>query len=187
MDQPYVNMLADSIGVPDAYLGDVNQQEAGNVMLALTGFRCINVSARLALENLLRSRTRGAQRGFYQHLTIVKSWAEGSPYERPWCLSPDEFAWAAPQIVKGKIPNPAGKDWFERNVSHAYSAIGIVALAGLFFPESAVVAAAGTAARVLGGVAGSVDLAHLIGSTAGPTVTRAYEVEARRRSYSQSI
>ena len=187
MDQFYVNMLVDSLGVPDVYLEDVDPQEAGNVMLALTGFRFVNVGARVSLENLLHSRTRGAQRGFYQHLTIVKTWATRSPYERPWCLSPDEFAWAAPQIVKGKIPNPAGKDWFERNLPHAYSAIGIVVVAGLFFPESAIVAAAGTAARALGGVAGAVDLSHVIGGTAGSTVTRAYEVEARRRSYTQSI
>jgi hypothetical protein len=187
VDQPYVNMLTDSLGVPDIYLEDVDQQEAGNVMLALTGFRFVNVSARLALENLLYSRTHGAQRGFYQHLITVKSWATKSPYERPWSLSPDEFAWAVPQIVTGKIPNPAGKDWFTRNVPHAYAAIGIVMVAGFFFPESVLVAAAGTAAKALGGVAGGVDLAHLIGSTAGPTVIRAYEVEARRRTYRQSV
>lgn len=187
MDQFYVNMLVDSLGVPDVYLEDVDPQEAGNVMLALTGFRFVNVGARVSLENLLHSRTRGAQRGFYQHLTIVKTWATRSPYERPWCLSPDEFAWAAPQIVKGKIPNPAGKDWFTRNVSHAFAATAIGATAAIFFPESATVAAIGTASRVLGGVAGTVDLAELIGSTAGPTVTRAYEVEATRRSYTPSI
>ena len=187
MDQFYVNMLTDSLGVPDVYMGSVAPQEAGNVMLALTGFRFVNVGARASLENLLRSRTRGAQRGFYQHLTIVKTWATKSPYERPWCLSPDEFAWAAPQIVKDKIPNPAGKDWFERNVTHAFSALSLVMVAYFVFPESAVVAAAGTAAKALGGVAGAVDLAHVIGNTAGPTVTRAYEVEARRRSYTSSI
>ena len=187
MDQFYVNMLADSLGVPDVYMDSVDPQEAGNVMLALTGFRFVNVGARVSLENMLRSRTRGAQRGFYQHLTIVKTWAAKSPYERPWSLSPDEFTWAAPQIAKGKIPNPAGKDWFERNISHAYAVIGITFLAGFIFPESAVVAAAGTVGKVLGGVSGGVDLAHLIGNTAGPTVTRAYEVEARRRSYTSSI
>jgi len=187
VDQPYVNMLTDSLGVPDIYLEDVDQQEAGNVMLALTGFRFINAGARLALENLLYSRTRGAQRGFYQHLTTVKTWAANSPYERPWCLSPDEFAYAVPQIVKGKIPNPAGKDWFQRNIPHALAMLGIVAVAGFVFPESAVVAAAGTAAKALGGVGGAVDLAHVIGSTAGATVTRAYEVEARRRSYRPSV
>jgi len=73
LDQFYVNMLADSLGVPDVYLEDLDQQEAGNVMLALTGFRFVNVTARLGLENLLHSRTRGAQRGFYQHLTTVKN------------------------------------------------------------------------------------------------------------------
>ena len=187
MDQFYVNMLADSLGVPDVYMDNVAPQEAGTVMLALTGFRFVNVGARVSLENLLHSRTRGSQRGFYQHLTIVKTWAAKSPFERPWCLSPDEFAWAAPQIVKGKIPNPAGKDWFERNITHALAALSVVMLAGVVFPESAVVAAASTVAKTLGGVGGAVDLAHLIGSTAGSTVTRAYEVEARRRSYTPSI
>lgn len=187
VDQSYVNMLADSLGVPDVYMDSVDPQEAGNVMLALTGFRFVNVSARLGLENLLYSRTRGAQRGFYQHLTIVKNWAAKSPYERPWCLSPDEFAWAVPQIVKGKIPNPAGKDWFQRNITHAFAAIAIGTTVGMFFPESVVVAAIGTGAKVLGGVAGAVDLAELIGGTAGATVTRAYEIEARRRSYKSSI
>lgn len=187
MDQFYVNMLTDSLGVPDVYMGSVAPQEAGNVMLALTGFRFVNVGARVSLENLLYSRTHGTQRGFYKYLTILKTWATSSPYERPWCLSPDEFAWAAPQIAKGKIPNPAGKDWFERNIPHAFAAIAIGTTASIFFPESVVVAAIGTGAKVLGGVAGAVDLAELIGSTAGPTVTRAYEVEARRRSYTSSI
>jgi hypothetical protein len=187
MDEFYVDMLADSLGVPDVYMDNVAPPEAGNVMLALTGFRFVNVGARAALENLLYSRTHGAQRGFYQHLTVIKTWAARSPYERPWCLSPDEFAWAAPQIVKGKIPNPAGKDWFTRNVSHAFAAMAIGATVAVFFPESAAVAAIGTASKVLGGVTGAVDLAELIGSTAGPTVTRAYELEARRRSYVPSI
>ncbi len=182
-----MDMLSDSLGVPDVYMDGVAPQEAANVMLALTGFRFVNVGARVSLENLLYSRSSGAQRGFYQYLTILKTWATSSPYERPWCLSPDEFTWAAPQIVKGKIPNPAGKDWFERNITHAYSAISLTALVYFVFPESAIVAAAGTAAKALGVVAGGVDLAHVIGSTAGPTVTRAYEVEARRRSYTSSI
>lgn len=92
-----------------------------------------------------------------------------------------------PQIVKGKIPNPAGPDWFTRNIPHAFAAIGIVMVAGFLFPESAVVAAVGAASKALGGVAGAVDLAHVIGSTPGSTVVRGYEVEARRRSYRQSV
>ena len=187
MDQFYANMLTDSLGVPDVYMDSVPPQEAGNVMLALTGFRFINVTARLALENLLYSRTRGVQRGFYQHLTIVKTWAAKSPYERPWCLSPDEFAWAAPQIVKGKIPNPAGKDWFERNITHALAALTIVSLGYFVFPESAIVTVAANASKVLAAAAAGADLAELIGGAAGSTITRAYEVEARRRSYTQSI
>lgn len=41
MDGRHIGMLADSLGVPDTYLADVDPQEAGQVMLALCYFRVV--------------------------------------------------------------------------------------------------------------------------------------------------
>jgi hypothetical protein len=191
MDAFYVGLLADSLRVPDTYLDEVEPQEAGSMMLALTYFRHVTVGARVSIETKLYQHARGGQRGFYQYLITLKNWAEKSPYERPWSLSPHEFNQAVKQVAKGDYPEDMSEAWWLRNMKWVMAAIGVAGAVTFMLPaeEAAAAAAAlGTISKGTAGAGGALTLAEGFKILTGmASVERAYAMEARRRSYRPSI
>jgi hypothetical protein len=191
MDDFYMGMLMDSFGMPDIYLEGVDRQQAGSMMLALTYFRHISDSGRMGLENQLYGAARGSGRGLYQYLITVKSWAERSPYERPWCLSPREFNKAIKQVGNGRYPSDGSETWWKRNAGWTLAAIGVAGIVTVLLPaeEAAVVAtAAGNVSKGIAGVGGAVTLFEGFKALTGmATIERAYAFEASRRTYRPTI
>lgn len=120
----------------------------------------------------------------------MKSWATSAPYERPWCLAPDEFKQGAEQVLKGNWPR-APDDWWKAGANYVYAALAIGTVAALALPveEAAVTAAAiGNLSKATAAASGGMTLFQGFKTVSGlASIERAYTQEAARRSYRPTI
>lgn len=189
LEPAYIGLLADSLRVPDTYMDEVDPQTAGMTMLGLTYVRAISGPARVQFETVLYKGARGATRGFYQYMITLKNWALADPYRRPWSLTPQEFKKGITEISKGEIPGDSADKWWEANGKAAMAFFTIATSIVIFLPESLGTAVVmGARAATLGGAALTLDGSLGLSKSAGfPELERGYALEARRRTWRQSI
>ena len=189
LEPAYIGLLADSLRVPDTYMGEVEPQTAGMTMLGMTYVRAISGPARVQFETMLYKGARGPTRGFYQYMITLKNWALANPYMRPWSLTPPEFKKGPSEISKGEIPGDSADKWWESNGRIVMAFFTITTPIALALPETLGAAVVmGARAATLGGAALTIDRSLGITKSAGfPELERGYALEARRRTWRQSI
>ena len=189
LEPAYIGLLADSLRVPDTYMGEIDPQTAGMTMLGMTYVRAISGPARVQFETMLYKGARGATRGFYQYMITLKNWALADPYMRPWSLTPPEFKKGLSEISKGEIPGDSADKWWEANGKAAMAFFTIATSIVVFLPESLGTAVVvGARAATLGGAVLTLDGSLGLSKSAGfPELERGYALEARRRTWRQSI
>jgi hypothetical protein len=189
LERAYIDLLADSLRVPDTYMGDIDPQTAGMTMLGMTYIRAISGPARVQFETMLYQGARGATRGFYQYMITLKNWALADPYRRPWSLTPPEFKKALGDVGKGEVPGDSADAWWESNGKSVMAFFTIASAIVVLLPESLGAAVVvGARAATLGGAALTLDRSLGLTKSVGfPELERSYTLEARRRTWRQSI